>query len=419
MKRYMCVVSGMLFAALLIAAGPAFAAPDCGMNTGKAATGAPIPIGTVSSASGVGSFHEADLAVQAYFKCVNANGGILGRPIVYYQEDDQSKLDVAAQAAKKLVEDRGVYLLVGSTSFIECIANAAYYARMNVLEIGEGIPPQCFESKNIAAVNAGARQSGIAMADYARRKLGAKSVVCTVAKRPGTDYLCGGMEQWGKKFGVKVTSIYSDPVTPDYNSLVLQLMSTGADTAMTYGTQDIGIQILSAVEQQDGNAKMKWTAPTSFYTTRFPKAVDGKYWDDKFWVNIEAAPLYSDGPDNQNWWAVEKAYGGKDDLLDSFAQLGYVAARIAVNAMLSIGDPAKINRETVTAAIQNMKPYKTDILCKPWYWGGPDAQVHNANHTTRIVTISKGDWKEVEGCVESPDPGLDAVLQIEKKLALN
>ena len=418
MKRYACVLSGILFAALAMTAERAVAAPDCGMNTGKAAAGTPIPIGTVSSASGAGSFHEADLAVLAYFKCVNANGGIFGRPIAYYMEDDQSKLDTAAQAAKKLVEDRGVYVLVGSTSFIECIANAQYYARNNVLEIGEGIPSQCFESKNIAAVNAGARQSGIAMADYARRKLGAKSVVCTVTKRPGTDYLCGGMEKWGEKFGVKVTSIYSDPVTPDYNSLVLQLLATNADAAMTYGTQDIGIQILSAVQLQDGNARMKWTAPTSFYTTKFPKAVDGKYWDDKFWVNIEAAPLYSDGPDNQNWWAVEKAFGGKDDLLDSFAQLGYVAARIAVRSMLTIGDPAKINRESVTAAIQNMKPYESDILCKPWYWGGPDAQVHNANHTTRIVTISKGEWKEVEGCVESPDPGLEAVFAIEKKLAL-
>jgi hypothetical protein len=35
------------------------------------------------------------------------------------------------------------------------------------------------------------------------------------------------------------------------------------------------------------------------------------------------------------------------------------------------------------------------------------------------VTISKGEWKEVEGCVESPDPGLNAVLEVEKKLSQN
>jgi branched-chain amino acid transport system substrate-binding protein len=419
MKRILCVLSGLVLAAVTMAAAPALAAPDCGMNTGKPATGRPIPIGAVTSASGIGSFEEADLAVLAYFKCVNANGGIRGRPIVYRDEDDQSKMDVALQAATKLVEDQGVYAMVGSTSFTGCIATAPYYAKMNVLEIGLGIPSQCFESKNIAEVNAGARQSGIAMADYARRVLGAKSVVCTVAKLPGSEYLCGGFEDWGKVYGVKVFSIYSDPVSPDYNSLVLQLLATHADAAMTYGTQDIGIQILNAVEQQDGAKTMKWTAPTSFYTVSFPKSVDGKYWDNSYWVNIEAAPLHSTGPDNQNWWAVEKAYGGKSDLLDSFAQLGYVAARIAVRAMLTIQDPDKINRATVTAAIQNMTPYKTDILCKPWYWGGPDAKVHNANHTTRIVTIDKGDWKLVEDCHPDADPGLAPVLAIEKKLGLD
>ena len=58
--------------------------------------------------TGLGSFKEADEAVKAYFDCVNANGGIHGRPILYHDEDDQSKLDVAAQAAKKLVGDERI-----------------------------------------------------------------------------------------------------------------------------------------------------------------------------------------------------------------------------------------------------------------------------------------------------------------------
>ena len=44
--------------------------------------------------------------------------------------------------------------------------------------------------------------------------------------------------------------------------------------------------------------------------------------------------------------------------------------------MLTIKNPDDINRNTVTAAIQNMKPYETDILCQPWYWGGPEATEH-------------------------------------------
>jgi branched-chain amino acid transport system substrate-binding protein len=110
------------------------------------------------------------------------------------------------------------------------------------------------------------------------------------------------------------------------------------------------------------------------------------------------------------------AYGGKA-LRDSFSQAGYIAGRVAVNAMLSIKNPDDINRNTVTAAIQNAK-YETDILCMPWYWGGADATEHNANHVTRTVTIHDGKWKNVEGCMPSTDPGLGNILALEKKLGI-
>ena len=417
MKRILGLIVGSFAVAVIFGAGSAWAAkPDCGENTGKAATGKPIPIGAVTSKTGpIGGFGEVDQTVEAFFKCVNANGGIHGRPLAFRDEDDQSSLNVAAQAAKKLVEDEGVYAMIGSTSAIECIANADYYIKHNIVEIGEGIPPQCYQSKNIAEVNAGPRQSGIGGVDYARRKLGIKSVVCSTFKVPGADYSCKGIEEWGKLNGVKVISIYSDPSSLDATSLVLQLVGTGADAVMQYGTDQIGAQWIEAAEQQDAAAKMKWTFPTSFYTVRLPGAIDSKYWNDRIWVNAELAPLDSKGVDNQNWIAVMDAYGG-NTLRDSFSQAGYIAARVAVQAMLAIPDPDKINRDTVTAAIQNVKPYPTDILCAPWYWGGAQAAEHNANHVTRTVTIHDGHWKTLEGCHNDPDPGLTSIEALEKKL---
>jgi branched-chain amino acid transport system substrate-binding protein len=418
MVRFARWMSGILVAAALIGAGPALAKPDCGMNTGKPAQGKPIPIGAVTTITGVGTFKEADEAVAAFFKCVNANGGIYGRPVVYRDYDDQSQLNVAVNAAKKAVEDDGDYILVGSTSIIECIANAEFYLKNNVLDIGEGIPPQCYQSKNIAEINAGPRQSGIGGVDYARRKLGIKSAVCSIPKFPGSDYSCNGIAEWGKHFGVKVISIYSDPVSPDYNSLVLQILQTGADAVMIYGVDSQGTQIMTDVEQQDGAAHMKWLAPTSYYTTRFPGSIDNKYWNNRMWVNTELAPLDEKGKDNQNWIAVMDAYGG-NSLRDSFSQAGYIAARIAVRAMLTIKNPADINRASVTKAVQNMTPYVTDILCGPWYWGGPEATQHQPNHITRTVVVSDGKWKRVESCFPDLDPGLQPIIEIEKKLGIN
>jgi hypothetical protein len=72
----------------------------------------------------------------------------------------------------------------------------------------------------------------------------------------------------------------------------------------------------------------------------------------------------------------------------------------------------------VTAAIQNMKPYETDILCQPWYWGGPEATEHNANHVTRTVGLDNGQFKNLEGCVNDADPGLASIEALEKKLGI-
>ena len=110
-------------------------------------------------------------------------------------------------------------------------------------------------------------------------------------------------------------------------------------------------------------------------------------------------------------------YGG-NALRDSFSQAGYIAARVAVRAMLTIKNPDDINRNTVTAAIQNMPPYETDILCMPWYWGGPDVTEHNPNHVTRMAMIHDGKWKTIEGCVADPDPALGRIEALEQKLGL-
>jgi branched-chain amino acid transport system substrate-binding protein len=416
MKQIPRSLAGLCVFAALAISGHAWAAtPDCGDNTHKAAAGKPIPIGAITSISlNVG---QGDLAALAYFKCVNANGGIHGRPIAYHDIDDQGQLGIAVQAAKKLIDDEGMYVLVGSTSIVECATNAAYYAAKNILEIGIGIPPQCYLSKNIAEVNGGPRQTAIAAADYARRVLGARSVACVIRNIPGSKYICGGAEAWGRKFNVKVTSVYTDATSVDFPSEVLQVLATGADAVIPIMPGDQGIQFLAAAEAQDAAAKMKWLGPTTFYTLKFPRAIDSKYWNARLWVNTELGDLDGMGDDNQNWIAVEKAYGGAQDQLDNVAQGDYIAARIVVKAMLSIkGD---IDRDTVTAAIGHMAPYYSDILCSPWYWGGPDATQHNANHVTRIITVENGKWKSVEGCFPSLDPALAPIVAIENRLGIN
>jgi branched-chain amino acid transport system substrate-binding protein len=72
----------------LLAAQSAHAAtPVCGLDNGKVATGTPIPIGSINGVTGPDDFSSSAKAAAAYFKCVNQNGGINGRPVEYLTAD--------------------------------------------------------------------------------------------------------------------------------------------------------------------------------------------------------------------------------------------------------------------------------------------------------------------------------------------
>jgi branched-chain amino acid transport system substrate-binding protein len=101
--------------------------------------------------------------------------------------------------------------------------------------------------------------------------------------------------------------------------------------------------------------------------------------------------------------------------LGSFSQMGFVEARIAVAALLSLGQGASYTVKTVNKAIENVKNFKTDILCKPWYYGS--APLHIPNNTDRTVTPSNGKMVQKEGCfaISPVDPAIAKVRAIEKK----
>ena len=187
--------------AAALASGGALAQSKCGLGNGKKATGEPIAIGAVVGKTGPDDFSSSAQAAAAYFKCVNDNGGIHGRPIDYIVADDQWNPETAAQVASKLVKDRKVVVLAGSTSFVECGANAKMYADEGVMVIaGTGVPRECFNAKNYVPINSGPRISGTIAAMYAAQAYKSKKMVCIIPNIPSLgNWACEGPKEWGKK----------------------------------------------------------------------------------------------------------------------------------------------------------------------------------------------------------------------------
>ncbi|HLK72777.1 MAG TPA: hypothetical protein VKU77_03915, partial [Streptosporangiaceae bacterium] len=62
----------------------------CGTKPGVAATGTPIALGAIATNQPGTSFTDIPNMANAYFACVNANGGINGHPIKLYIETEQT-----------------------------------------------------------------------------------------------------------------------------------------------------------------------------------------------------------------------------------------------------------------------------------------------------------------------------------------
>ncbi len=394
------------------AAEPVAGDSPCGLSSGQEASGEPIPVGAIVGATGPADFSSASRSAAAYFACVNANGGINGRPIDYIVEDDAWDPEIAATAARGLVEDDDVVAMIASTSFVECGVNAQYYEDNNVAVIaGVGVPRECFFSRNIAPTNQGPRLSGIGAAQYAlQRDPEMTTLACLANSIPNFGaWVCEGITEWGANNGVTVETFLIAPDGSDIETVVIQAIQADPDAAVTIDPAPLMIAYLQVAEQQEDTRP--WYGATSAYDLAFPDAV-GPYWVDRYWAQIELAPLDSAGTDNQSWVKLMDEFGNDDDPRDSFSQAGFVAAKIFVDTMLGL-DPDSIDRATTTEALIGVSDFETDILCDAWYFG--EAELHNANNAGRVVQLVADGigWETVTDCFNVEDPALAPIYEAE------
>ena len=78
---------------------------------------------------------------------------------------------------------------------------------------------------------------------------------------------------------------------------------------------------------------------------------------------------------------------------------------------------AEIDPHRVRAALRQVKGFKSDILCRPYYVG--DGARHNANSSGPIAQVSGNGFKVIStGCMTADEPELADVRADEKRLGL-
>jgi branched-chain amino acid transport system substrate-binding protein len=390
---------------------PAAAASKCGLGNGQKASGTPIKLGGIATKQPGTDFTDIPNTAKAYFDCVNDNGGINGRPIDYSIETEQTDPGQVASLARKLVQSEKVLGIVGNTSIIECAVNHKYYEQQGYYIIGSGIAPECYSTPNSAAVNMGPRYSVDGATQYLIRQK-VKKLVLDQSNVPGTGYIAGGFLLIAKDAGTPTETLKDNVPIQDANSIALKLVqAAGPQGGVVLNfTPPEALKILQAAQRLGLQDRVKWACSTPCNTDFLADAL-GSQWDGKLGVNAELNLTTANGPDSQLYRDVLKKYAPKIPL-GSFSQMGFVEARIATDALLKVkGD---FTPESVNAAFKGVKNFKTDILCKPWYYG--DGPLHIPNNTDRTTTPQGGKMVQKEDCfaISDVDPAIAQVRKIEQ-----
>jgi branched-chain amino acid transport system substrate-binding protein len=403
------------------AAGGFTAGPGCGLGNGKPATGAPVKIGNITTSVPGIDFSTGPTMMDAYFKCVNENGGINGRPIKMLTENDNIKPEDAAAAAKKLVETDKVVAMVGGFSIVDCPVNSKYYESKGYNVIVAGVPADCFSSPAIAAANMGPAYSALGAAQSMVDK-GVKGTVITMTtKTPGSEYANSLAGIYLKKNGLAVTDIQldipiTDPATPIRDAITKA--GKGGGVLLNF-TPESGLPLLKAAEEQGLMDDIIWGSSTPLNDSSVAAALGAK-WKGKLNVNAELSLLDDPNAEMELYRTISKKYNSSAPL-GAFQQMGFMIGRIIVKTLIDM-DPKTIDDPVaVNAAIKGIKNFKTGIVCKPWYFGGlPAGNVPN-NVDNNVVPDGVGKMTADKKCFEiaEVEPILIAARAAEKAQKLN
>jgi branched-chain amino acid transport system substrate-binding protein len=383
----------------------------CGTKPGVAATGTPIPLGGIVTDQPGTSFTDISNMANAYFTCVNDNGGINGHPIKYYIETEQTNASQIASEAKQLVQSDHVVGIVGNTSIIECSVDSSYWASLGYYVIASGIAPECYSTPNTADVNMGPRYSSDGAVQYALT-LHPSKIVFDQSNVPGTTYIAAGPNALAKAAGVPIVDDATNVPISDADSVAISLVSqAGKDGAVVLNfTPPDALVILQAAQKLNIEDNVKFWGCSTPCNTDFLAQSLGAKWNGRFFVNAELAPPDVETTPAMNLYkAIYKQYGkAVSGGIGAFSEMGFTEAELMVKALESITTNT-YTVATVNAAIKGLKDVDTGMLCQAWTYGSYG--LHIANNEDYTVTPDNGKM------VLAPNGGCTLISAVDPQIA--
>lgn len=406
MSRKLTVTFAALVVALALGvtaalAGTVRGATDPGVTPDSILLGGTAPLSGPASA-----YSSIARGAEAYFKYVNARGGVNGRMIHYTYYDDAYNAAQSVQVTRQLVEQDKVFAVFNSLGTEQNLPVREYLTEKRV--------PQLF-------VASGATTWGRDYAQYpytigfqpsyqaegwvygkylARTAPGARVAVLFQNDDYGKDLL-GGLRRGLERSKVKVIAAQPYEVTaPDVQSQIATLKASGADTLAIFATPKAATQAFGSANKLNWKPKRVINNNVSSAANVMQAASEGG--TNKLTENTVSIVFLKDptDPQRQNDPAIKlylrimKSYAPGANANDAFHVYGMAVAWTAVDALKKAGK--NLSRASLLKVLDQFNASGNPFLL-PGIALKTSGKDHYPIEQVLLQRWQKGSWKSFGG----------------------
>lgn len=377
---------------LALAFAAALVSPAMAADTVRGVTNDEILIGTYTDLSGVTAMWGVNNsnAWRMVFEETNAAGGINGRKIKYILEDNQYQVPRSVQAANKLINKDGVFIMVadGGTP----MNNATM-----PMQIAAGIPnvfPLTSARSMYEPLNH--LKFGLASSYYDQIRAGvkifveqhAKKTVCAMSQDTdfGRDIMDGVRDQLKAQNLTLAAETLHKPTDTDFSASVAKLRDANCDLIVVGGIVRDSVQIVSAVRKTGWKVDMLGQAAS--YDEAVAEVPGGVTEGFYSMTPVLFVANSSENPAVVKFAQDYKKQFGKEP--NFAAQIGYTGAQLVVQALKNAGKD--LTADSFVAGLESIKDWH-DIFGSPTMSFSPTK--HQGSNESFLCVVKGGKWVPV------------------------
>jgi branched-chain amino acid transport system substrate-binding protein len=375
-----------LLAAVFVAA---LIAPAMAADSVRGVTDNESVIGTYTDLSGVTAMRGVNNANawRMVFDETNAAGGINGRKIKYIVEDNQYQVPRSVQAANKLINRDGVFMMVanGGTPM-----NNATMPE----QLAKGVP-NVFPLTSARSMYEPLHhlKFGLASSYYDQMRAGVKlfveqrgkKTICAMSEDTdfGRDVMAGAKDQLSAMNQKLAAETLHKPTDTDFSASVARLRDANCDLILVGGIVRDSVQIISAVRKTGWKVDMLGQAASyDEAVAEVPGGITEGFFSMTPVLYVAAS---SESPEVAKFAEKYKKDFGKEP--NFAAQIGYTGAQLVVQALKNAGKD--LTTDSFVAGMESVKDWHDIFGSPPMTFS---ATKHQGSNESFLCVVWGGNW---------------------------